>query len=130
MRAGQAAQEREIILLKNSIRTVQTQQQRLETELVRYKAEAEESSRRADGRDTINKERLEEIKVAQAEIRALKNENEELARKVKKQDTLAKKVSGKSSTSQTVETLQRENAMLNVSTRLTIKGAITLMPAH
>lgn len=58
---------------------------------------------------------MEEIKVAQAEVRALKNENDDLNRKIKKQETIAKKAGGNPSVPQNEVALIKENEMLKVS---------------
>lgn len=88
--------------------------QRLETDVVRYKSEAEESSHRAEGREKINSDRLEELKLAQAENRSLKTEIEETKHKLKQSQSMLKSTQGKGVSVGEVA-LQKERDMLFVS---------------
>jgi uncharacterized protein YlxW (UPF0749 family) len=88
--------------------------QRLETDVVRYKSEAEESSHRAEGREKINSDRLEELKQAQAENRSLKTEIEETKHKLKQSQSMLKSTQGKGVSVGEVA-LQKERDMLFVS---------------
>jgi len=89
----------------------------LETDIVRYQAEAEESARRAEGRENINKERLEELKSLQSENRSLKTEMEETKHKLKQNQSMLKSTQGKGVSAGEVA-LQKERDMLFVSTDL------------
>jgi xanthine dehydrogenase molybdopterin-binding subunit B len=104
--------------LKNQCLLASTHVQRLETDIVRYQAEAEESARRAEGRENINKERLEELKSLQSENRSLKTEMEETKHKLKQNQTMLKSTQGKGVSAGEVA-LQKERDMLFVSTDLT-----------
>jgi hypothetical protein len=110
----QAGQEKEIIALKNKHLLASKQVQRLETDVVRYKSEAEESSHRAEGREKINSDRLEELKQAQAENRSLKTEIEETKHKLKQSQSMLKSTQGKGVSVGEVA-LQKERDMLFVS---------------
>jgi hypothetical protein len=81
---------------------------------VRYRAEAEEHAHRAEGREKINGDRLEEFKLVQAENRSLKTEIEETKHKLKQSQTMLKSTQSKGVSAGEVA-LQKERDMLFVS---------------
>jgi len=98
----------------NKYKAALTQVQRLETDVVRYRAEAEEHAHRAEGREKINGDRLEELKLIQAENRSLKTEVEETKHKLKQSQTMLKSTQSKGVSAGEVA-LQKERDMLFVS---------------
>ena len=111
---AQAGQEKEMLALKNKHLVSSKQVSRLETDVVRYKSEAEELANRAEGRAKINSDRLEELKQAQAENRSLKTEIEETKHKLKQSQSMLKSTQGKG-VSVGEAALQKERDMLFVS---------------
>lgn len=114
LRAQLAAQEKEMSVLKSKFSIASSRVQRLETEVVKLQSEAEESARRAEGRENINKERLEEIKTMQMENRQLKSEVEETKAKLKQNAAMLKSTQAKGVSVGEVA-LQKERDMLFVS---------------
>jgi hypothetical protein len=100
--------------VKNKYKAAVNQVQRLETDVVRYRAEAEEHAHRAEGREKINGDRLEELKAVQAENRSLKTEIEETKHKLKQSQTMLKSTQSKGVSAGEVA-LQKERDMLFVS---------------